>query len=649
MYLNASISQRMALLRGLMDSDGTCSRRDGACIFVNKNRRLVDQVKRLAASLGFKPSMIYDYAASIGDKDCGRQYRVSFTAYAGEESPFFLPRKTANLKPRGKWTRQTRKIAAVNPVASRPVRCIMVDSPSHLYLVSESFIPTHNTSLEIAFMIYLILYFREMGIDISMDFVRATAALAEDVLYELKVSLETNATILELWGNLKHVARVWAQKSINLSKGRDATVSASGADYGGAGKHPDIVFFDDLVNEKNYLSTKAKRQAKVKIQAYYPILPPWGSMLVTGTRFAHNDVYGWLLDQNEKDAREHRELLRIGDHEGAAKVKPQWHEYIRSIRDRGGNLFFPARLSEKFLAQQKRSIEAKMYAAWYENRPDVEGMVRFRLDYLQYFSARFRYEPIPMLEVLGDMNGKSFPIAEFPVTTYMTIDPTVTANRTSDWTGMTVNAVDADDHWWLLVARRYLEVPSKIGESALDLIRRYRPARCRIESANADIDMVARIQRGISDEGLPTVLESYHPVRDEVQATGRRKKTARIEALEPRFRNGGISIHRNTCEALYDQYKGWPDVENDDVFDALGMQYGLAKPCRFRSIDDARAEGLNAEDTEETGQLFGSTFKHSLRRADGSIRVIHVPLPERGDEDAFVVGRAGVSSQRLKR
>lgn len=38
-------------------------------------------------------------------------------------------------------------IQEIIPVASRPVRCIQVDSSSHLYLASESFIPTHNTTM----------------------------------------------------------------------------------------------------------------------------------------------------------------------------------------------------------------------------------------------------------------------------------------------------------------------------------------------------------------------------------------------------------------------------------------------------------------------------------------------------------------------
>ncbi len=40
-----------------------------------------------------------------------------------------------------------RRILAVEPVASRAVRCIQVDSPSHLFLCGDALIPTHNTFL----------------------------------------------------------------------------------------------------------------------------------------------------------------------------------------------------------------------------------------------------------------------------------------------------------------------------------------------------------------------------------------------------------------------------------------------------------------------------------------------------------------------
>lgn len=36
-------------------------------------------------------------------------------------------------------------ITSINPIESIPMRCITVNSPSHLYLITRSFIPTHNT------------------------------------------------------------------------------------------------------------------------------------------------------------------------------------------------------------------------------------------------------------------------------------------------------------------------------------------------------------------------------------------------------------------------------------------------------------------------------------------------------------------------
>ena len=43
--------------------------------------------------------------------------------------------------------RGTRRVVSVDPVASVPVRCLQVDSPSRLYLCSDGLVPTHNTFL----------------------------------------------------------------------------------------------------------------------------------------------------------------------------------------------------------------------------------------------------------------------------------------------------------------------------------------------------------------------------------------------------------------------------------------------------------------------------------------------------------------------
>jgi hypothetical protein len=54
-----------------------------------------------------------------------------------------------------------RRIVDIRPVPSVPVRCISVDSPSHLYLCGKGWIPTHNTEAGNCFLGFITLHYRE--------------------------------------------------------------------------------------------------------------------------------------------------------------------------------------------------------------------------------------------------------------------------------------------------------------------------------------------------------------------------------------------------------------------------------------------------------------------------------------------------------
>ncbi len=139
-YLTADVGQRTALLQGLMDTDGYVDD-SGRCEFVSTRENLADAVVSLAASLGLRPAKRKKRALLRG-VDCGPAYQVRFTP----DIPVFrLGRKLARLK-EGRFHR-SRAIVGVHPTASRPVKCIQVESPSGLFLVGPTFIPTHNSSL----------------------------------------------------------------------------------------------------------------------------------------------------------------------------------------------------------------------------------------------------------------------------------------------------------------------------------------------------------------------------------------------------------------------------------------------------------------------------------------------------------------------
>lgn len=142
-YLRASYAQRLELLRGLMDTDGSVGNRvggDARCGVGFKNELLARQTYELIRSLGWRAS-IKSRRAKLYDKDCGEFWIIAFTA---DEVPFRLTRKAQRWKPRNaKWTLNT--VRSVEPVPTVPTRCITVDSPRGLYLAGESMTVTHNS------------------------------------------------------------------------------------------------------------------------------------------------------------------------------------------------------------------------------------------------------------------------------------------------------------------------------------------------------------------------------------------------------------------------------------------------------------------------------------------------------------------------
>lgn len=150
-YFRASTQQRLELLQGLLDTDGSITKR-GRISFHNTSRDLIAGVEELIHSLGWKSFTRWrgpSESSPIKSKlNCAE---VSFVAY--EDTPTFkLPRKLERLRSaQDSRTTETRRrrIVDIKPVAAVPVRCIAVDSPKHLFLAGVGMIPTHNTEVQI--------------------------------------------------------------------------------------------------------------------------------------------------------------------------------------------------------------------------------------------------------------------------------------------------------------------------------------------------------------------------------------------------------------------------------------------------------------------------------------------------------------------
>lgn len=145
-YLAASSSQRLELLRGLMDTDGYCSK-IGLSMFYTSSSQLRDDVVGLVRSLGGivsvatrpKPAYMYKGERRIGKPAWRLNVRLLIC-------PFWLERKAK----RWHQPNMARAIGSVGPTG-RIVEmvCIRVSTKRSLY-ITDGHLVTHNTCCAIA-------------------------------------------------------------------------------------------------------------------------------------------------------------------------------------------------------------------------------------------------------------------------------------------------------------------------------------------------------------------------------------------------------------------------------------------------------------------------------------------------------------------
>src|SRR5699024_9442161 len=132
-YLRASYAQRLALLQGLMDTDGTVTAQ-GTCELSLSHEPLAETALELIRSLGIKASVTVNAASyskideETGEKvvvPCKDRHRIKF---ATTKPVFRLARKRERMLTELRETSQWLYIESIEPVASKPGACITVDS-----------------------------------------------------------------------------------------------------------------------------------------------------------------------------------------------------------------------------------------------------------------------------------------------------------------------------------------------------------------------------------------------------------------------------------------------------------------------------------------------------------------------------------------
>lgn len=150
-YIYNTVDVRLAILQGLMDTDGTIDR-NGFVSFTNMSLSLCEGLLEIVKSLGGKGKIIPKKTI----------YNIYYNVYFNLPEPFIpfrLKRKLDRYINNQKDFRRLVGIKDIEKVDNIEVKCITVDSPTESYVFNGNYI-THNSTI---FGEYLILFIASFG------------------------------------------------------------------------------------------------------------------------------------------------------------------------------------------------------------------------------------------------------------------------------------------------------------------------------------------------------------------------------------------------------------------------------------------------------------------------------------------------------
>lgn len=129
-YFQGSVAQRLAIVQGLMDTDGTCSEL-GRTSFTSQSYQLCDDLACMVRSLGG--------TAFMRKESCADAWRVEIWS----ELPLFrIARKATRFKPRSRLV----AVKSITAIELEPSQCIAIDNEERQF-ITECYFRTHNTGV----------------------------------------------------------------------------------------------------------------------------------------------------------------------------------------------------------------------------------------------------------------------------------------------------------------------------------------------------------------------------------------------------------------------------------------------------------------------------------------------------------------------
>lgn len=148
-YLDSCIEDRLELLRGLMDTDGSVDKNNNLS-YCTASENLAEDFYTLSRELGFYAKKSKQkgnkYKVTSGEIKIGRPHYKLYLSSNNNKELFSLSRKKIRCKETyyGGQKELDNQIYNIEHVGEEECQCILIDHPDHLY-ITDGYEVTHNT------------------------------------------------------------------------------------------------------------------------------------------------------------------------------------------------------------------------------------------------------------------------------------------------------------------------------------------------------------------------------------------------------------------------------------------------------------------------------------------------------------------------
>ncbi len=345
-YMHGSIEQRMELLAGLLDTDGTCAAKNRVS-FCTASPRLGEQVLELVRSLGFKATI----------RKLPTHVLVAFTAW---RQVFRLPRKAAKLQNMQRTKELAAKtICAIESVESVPVRCIQVSHAEHTYLCGRSYTVTHNSQ---TLSVGRVLFELGRNPNTRVVIVSNTVTQAQKLVKSIAGYIQRSDELKEIFPKLKPNAMgPWTLSQLAVErKGqpKDPSVQATGVHGSIVGARIDLLVLDDVLDYENVRTPGLRDDLWDWVHStLLGRLTHHARVISVGNAYHRDD----LLHRFERNPIWHTVRFPVVSDEGVLSWPERWPlERIAQKREELG----PMEFARQMLCQARDDAESRFKREW---------------------------------------------------------------------------------------------------------------------------------------------------------------------------------------------------------------------------------------------------------------------------------------------